>query len=170
MSKKKSAARRTGKLSPITILTKFELKSIRLVSSSSNVSLQAGGLPKATKVEAECGLGASDDEDAVKVNVNCSVISRYAESDSEPAIRISCEYQAVYKFMGNEFPSHDELSESVDDISNAAMIQVWPFIRHYAFWISSQIGVPPITLPMFRTETPAGMVGRIGAKRGAKKR
>ena len=166
MSKKKTAQRRNAKFKPITVMSGFEIRSIRLVSSTSGVRLQAGGLPKELNLNLECGIGASDEEEAVKVNVHCNVTSRYAETDPDPAIQIACEYQAVYKFIGDSFPKHEELAQSNDDISNAAMIQVWPYIRHYVFWISSQVGIPPITLPLFRTETPAGMVGRVGTKRG----
>ncbi len=149
--------------SPRALIQDFDLKTIRLIHSAATLNIQKGKLPSRTSVVVNEQAGVSEDEKMIKVDLRCQVSIDYEESpgSSPPPISIECVYQAVYSSKTDSFPSQSQIEVESPSFLASAMFHLWPFVRHNAFWTTAQMGLRPLTLPMFFPSTTAGAIGSI---------
>ncbi len=161
-AKKKSAAKNQLDGTRALILG-FDLKTIRLIHSAATLNIQKGKLPSRTSVVVNEQAGVSEDEKLIKVDLRCQVSIDYEEGlgSTPPPISIECVYQAVYFSKTDSFPSQSQIEAESPSFLASAMFHLWPFVRHYAFWTTAQMGLRPLTLPMYFPSTAAGEIGSI---------
>lgn len=141
--------KKTNTVTNTNVFDRFELQTVRLISSKSSLNLRLGPSPQKTEVKMRCHVGANPEEHTLLVNLSCELAARYDDSP-DPAILIQCEHQVVYKREDETLPSTDDVKSNVDMINQSATHQLWPFIRHHVAWMSSQFGIPPLFLPLWR--------------------
>jgi hypothetical protein len=135
----------------------LELQIVRLTSSASKLNLRGGAFPGKTKLNVGSNIGLSPEENTIKINVSCQATTTYEDSDDEPAVLLQCEYQAVYIHAAGQSPSHESTTENGELATAVAMNTLWPYVRHFMFLTTSQMGLPPLTLPLFKSRfMPSG--------------
>ncbi len=130
-----------------SVIKRFQLKQVRCTHSESRLSVRAGQLPKKTVINVANNLIPSRNERVLKCDVSCEVLASYEESD-EPAITVRCRYQVVYECTTKSFPSQKVLNEHSDPIGAMGTLHAWPFIQHYVLWMTAQMGLPALALPL----------------------
>lgn len=126
----------------------MEVAVIRLTSSRSQLTLRSGPLPSKYEIKSAFSIGHTP-ESTVLGTISCEVTSRYDDSP-EAAITIFCEFQAVYRRSDGTMPTIEEISSHKEEITQSATFQLWPFVRHYVYWVSAQLGIPSLTLPLYK--------------------
>lgn len=146
MAKKKTKKTKST-ITKKSVMSRLELKQIRCTQSQTNLNIRIGPLPKKTNISVSGSLDIAKEQRAIKGNVNCEITSFYEGSD-DPAISVQCNYQVIYGCITKSFPSKKILEEEAESIQAATTFTAWPFIRQYVHWMTSQMGVPPLPLPL----------------------
>jgi hypothetical protein len=141
-----------------TFMHDMGIKGIRVVHTESSLNMKGGSLPPTSSVNIGCKIGGNPKEKTLLVNAICEVVSFYDDDASNPGLKIHCEYQVIYEFPDHQFPTVSQVKLRQIDLQTTAMIQLWPFIRHYVYWISSQMQIPPITIPPYNFSLMANVV------------
>jgi hypothetical protein len=148
MAKKRVTQIRWGKgVQQPLLMSRFALKSIRLIKSETKLTLRDGPIPSKSSISARNEFGARPETGSLLSNVFCEVLS-FCEEETEPAVIIRCAYQATVLCKSKTYPSKKTLISHKNEIGAASVIQIWPFIRQYVHSHSLQMGLPPLTLPM----------------------
>jgi len=160
-AKKAAATQKADR--PRALITGFDLKTIRLIHSAASLHLRKGKLPSRTSVVVNEQAGVSEDEKSIKVDLRCQISIDYEDGPSSPELPISieCVFQAVYISNTNSFPSQSEIEAELPSFLASAMFHLWPFVRHYAFWTTSQMELRPLTLPMYFPASAEMQIGSI---------
>jgi len=128
----------------------LELQIVRLTSSLAKMNLRAGAFPEKTTLNVGSSIGVSPEENTIKVNVSCESTTKYEDADKDPAVFVRCEYQAVYVHPPGQSPTPESAQENGALVTAIAMNTIWPYLRHHMFMTTSQMGLPPLTLPLFK--------------------
>ena len=163
---KKRRTESKSRIKPKSLLSRFELKTIQCVQTETRLNVRVGPLPKNSKVNVKSDCAASRDERTIKCNAYCELLSFYEGEDSgQPAVIIRCQYQVIYRCKIKSFPSKKTVDEHKSLISTTAMFQAWPFVRQYVHWMTTQMGLPSLTLPMMFVDDESGAIATIGGSR-----
>jgi len=139
----------------------LDLQVVRMTSSQSKMELRGGAFPKKTTISVGANIGLSPEENTIKINVTCESETRYDESDADPAIFVKCEFQAVYGHPAGKPPSQESTEKNAEMATMVAMNTIWPYLRHHVFITTSQMGLPPLTLPLFKSRFMPNMPPKV---------
>lgn len=148
----KKAKRNPKKKVSLSIDT-IELKSIRLLESNSSLNLFVGDVPELYKTSVAISVGGRPEDKTILVNIRSENTNQKNESvpeDRRSSVVINVIFQCVYDSKV-EFVS-EELSDTPfsNQIAATSLLAAGPFIRQHVHQISTSMGIPSLTLPLYR--------------------
>ncbi len=124
-----------------------EIKDIRQISGSFNQSPDAFVTPKNIDIQRKAEVQIDNESNMLFVVVDFELNAASAEDKDKEVLKISASFLAVYKLENMlNFTNKDfEVFANKNGIYN-----VWPFWREYVQSCSVRMGLPAITIPVFR--------------------
>ena len=123
------------------VAARVELKSIRVVEVSAKCNPRIKGSLEPT-LNLECKIVGREDN-ALEVACNYQFIARVAEIQAAEA---AIEYRLEFEVHGTEPLIEEDLAEFA--VANGTL-HSWPFVREFVHGLTSRMGYPPYTLPVF---------------------
>jgi preprotein translocase subunit SecB len=135
------------------IASRIQIKDVKIVETSARQSLRRGELP--TRLELSVNTDASLDLEAavISVDVRCTLASRYAEPESDAqssplsvvaVFRLEYAVDSVDGITGDGIDAFGEVN---------GVYNVWPYWREYVQSILVRMGLPRLTIPVFRPKS-----------------
>lgn len=124
------------------VAKRVELKRIRAVDVSAKCSAEIVGGPLEAKLDHDCAV-VSRETNRLKIACNYSFVASAAETQvAEAAIG----YLLDFEVQGSEPIADEDLAEFA--FANGTL-HSWPFVREFLYGLTSRMGYPPYTLPVF---------------------
>lgn len=131
------------------------MRDVRLLSSSLQLAnFQSPDSPMRYKIELEPSVerGSSEDDSFI---VRCSyqvTIDAVTDEDAEDGVRVAdilCEFGALYTLDldEDESASDEELAAFSE---SSGQLGLWPYAREYVQSATSRLGLPALTIGMFK--------------------
>jgi preprotein translocase subunit SecB len=126
------------------VASKSNLESIRLVSSECCRNLKKGPLPTVLHVDLTVQAELNEDTQQLAVWPEFVLTAKYAEGDEDIPLKIRARFQADYVVPLVE-------SDAVFAFANATgPFNVWPYWREFVHSMTTRMGMPALTVPLFR--------------------
>lgn len=168
MAKKKTAKKTTQKKpapqKTSDVMDAFELVDIRLIHSESLFGIEPGQTIGKTNLTMNHKHEFLRDEQLLRCRLSASVKSMIVDSN-EPAMMVNCTYAATYKGISKKLPSDRTIKEQEGKIASVSIAQAFPYVRHHVHWLTSQMGLRPLTLPMRIADDDTRAMVNIDGKR-----
>ncbi len=130
------------------IVENTELADIRLLSFSCEQNLQEGERPKHIDNKLDVEIGLSDDLKRIRIICRLTLTAKNdIDSDEKSRFCVQATYRVMYKCAKAERPADEDL---VAFGQATGMLNIWPFWREFVHSSTSRMGLPPLTLPLFR--------------------
>lgn len=155
---KKKSAKRTPVATPPALLaadvfSHLELKTVRLLNSSSSISISNHKVPGKLSTTVQAGFGANLEERTLLSNV--SVLGRAFvdhDSDGQSSAELSVTFQCIFNVddkidLSMEAFRRDGTAEA---ILHTAVQIVWPYIRQHIQFVTGSMGLPALAIPLMR--------------------
>lgn len=110
---------------------------------------------------------ANIEERVVRVRPHFTLIAKYADADDDELLRMAATFLLEYSlssFAGLKKPNFDAFGE-LNGVYN-----VWPYLREFVQSTTVRMGLPGLTIPVYRPMPGSASVSRSGPKgsRGTK--
>lgn len=162
MAKKKSnkqphTASPSSKTSAITLFSMLSLRSVRLVEAHSKLNILNGVTPSDATVKVGAQLAASVDRNTAIGSVTANVATIIPEGHSASdvsTLSLDVIFQCVFE-SSTPLPEHRDVTITPDEMNtiNVTLTYItWPYIRAHVQLMTSSMGIPPITLGLFKTQ------------------
>lgn len=146
---KKGRERNESQLTPETFANALKLKSIRIVESNSKLSISAGIVPKESYVAYTVNVGSIENTSTTLGNVIVNVTSNRPDESVDPKkshFAISFTVQCVYECTLELDKANPEIAKR---LITTTVMAAWPYARMLVHSLSTAMGLPPITLPLY---------------------
>ena len=105
------------------------------------------------KLDAECNFSVNDEGTAVHVIFSYSIDQESEDSSSfDEKFSASVAYELVYAFDPPLTAEHHEMLNTFAE--HNGRFSSWPFLRAYLARVTSEFGLPAITLPLLKPYAP----------------
>jgi len=130
------------------VASRAELKAIRLIQISAQCDPKTSG-PLEPTLDHDCTV-ANRSGSALEIACNYRFNVRTTQADVANAVIV---YLLTYELQGNELFAEDDIGQFA--LSNGTL-HSWPFVRELLYALTSRMGYPPYTLPVFhfKAKTP----------------
>lgn len=93
-------------------------------------------------------------------------------NNPESSVRVNAEFSLTYSYPTDLAPTSTELESFAE---TNAVLNAWPYLRELVQNVSSRMGLPPVTLPLFRVgeageRAPKPVRSRGDATKGTRRR
>ncbi len=135
-----------------TLVSRVSLESVRMIECHSKIQLK-GDPPTISETTANALSGPAGDK--ILANVTITVISPPTSApaqDSSSSMNISCVIQCVFGLDGGAPNPADVIPEETTALNQLAMFVAWPYARQFVSGITSQMGIPPHSLPLLKMD------------------
>jgi hypothetical protein len=126
-----------------------DIYEIRLIEQFARVVGLTKKLPALRSDSRECKATRDNESGTLRVEASFAFKMAYEteESKKDPPVFIHAKFELVYKVKDISSFSDNDINAfgEVNGIYNA-----WPFWREFVYTTLSRMGLPPITLPVFR--------------------
>jgi preprotein translocase subunit SecB len=123
------------------VANRVELKDIRLVDVSAKCNPKIKGTLEPT-LSLDCAV-ANRQADVIEIACDYRFTAKVAESEAAEA---GVKYLLSYQVNGTEPLVDEDLAEFA--VGNGTL-HSWPFVREFLHGLTSKMGYPPYTLPVF---------------------
>ncbi len=164
MTKKKASRKgATKEYKPLTskpkglTLNDVELSVIRLLHSHADVNITGGVIPDKYLTSIGTNVGGNSQDKNVLVNVVFEIKSDFQPADTPEANQSMANITGVFQCVFNskiDFTEEDLTDEFQETLARTSYISSGPFIRHHVYSLMTQMGIPPLTMPIFRAIAP----------------
>jgi preprotein translocase subunit SecB len=124
------------------VANRIELKGIRLTDFSAKCNPKLMGSLEPT-LDHDCGV-AGRESNALEIACNYRFAARIGQTQAAEA---AITYLLLYELQGSEPISDEDIAQFA--LSNG-VLHSWPFVRELIYALTSSMGYPPYTLPVFR--------------------
>lgn len=160
---KKSPTKTISKLNlgaPVSQLV--ELNTIFIVESSARRKLLRGELPPGINLSVDVETDVDKGQGIVQVRPRFELIARYDETASGELLRIAAIFLLQYRlasFEGLTKANFNAFGE-MNGLYNA-----WPYWREFVQATTVRMGLPTITIPVYRPMNPAEPAKRVASSK-----
>ena len=148
-----SGAKAKGKVKVTaeTVFRHLRLTNVRLVSVEASLKIVDSKLPLHAEIKMQPNAGATPSGDRINANVILELTARPEgeTGDDCSTVKINAHYQCVYEV--HDAPI-EQITPQGEQIANVVTLVAWPYLRELCHSITSRMGIPGFTLPMY---TPA---------------
>lgn len=123
------------------VSSRAELKGIRLAELSAKSQPKAGGTLEPT-YEHTCTV-ANRDGNELEIACNYNFV---VKSDQTQVLEAAISYLVLYELLGTDPFADSDIAEFA--FANGTL-HSWPFVRETIYALTSRMGYPPYTLPLF---------------------
>ncbi len=143
-------------------MDRFELQEVRLLASQSRLHIEGGVVPTQSTINVATNVGVLRKQKLVHIDTKVDVTIKNT-TDSEMGTVVGCLYQTILRPQ-KAFPRTIS-DEDKQSFAASGTFLAWPYIRQFVQSTVTQMGLPPVVLPLFRATSDAkyGIVGQIGA-------
>ncbi len=148
-----------------------EIVDVRLLETQAHVALSRETLPTVVHQSYSTRVVTRDDRKDIAVIVELVLRASYSGKDPEassaepcqegevPPIEIEAAYLLRYQLEGLRDFSPAEIT-AFGELNGP--YNVWPYWREYVYTMLSRMGLPPLTLPVFRFGEGSGSIAMTG--------
>ena len=132
----------------VAVAGRVQVESIRLIETGAKQSLLKGQLPTQLAIAVQTSHELHAEEHLIDIHAKFSLVGRYKESEkSEPPLGIRAEFVIRYSLGSSEglTKSHYDAFAELNGSHNA-----WPYWREYVQSVTTRMGIPPLTIPVYR--------------------
>jgi preprotein translocase subunit SecB len=131
------------------IITNSEVDDIRLLHCETAQMLRDGDLPDSLDNSIESEGTFVKRHNAIVMLHRLRVIGKYKSKSTsdEPPLLIEAVYRAQYQLTGKHEVSQRDLAAFAQTIS---LLHVWPYWRELVQSMTTRMGLPPLTIPLFK--------------------
>jgi len=171
MAAKKPTEPSSDKQAARAIAERFDLKRVRMTACDARSTIEDNELPQKTtiNVQVKVRLGTSVNSPSTSiiiVDAQFRLLSSYTDRptvDAAPPLAVSSQFQLIYE-------SSEQVDATTIDLEAfghyTALFNVWPFWREFVQSTVVRMGLPPLTVPLFK---PAFVQEMLSQKRRRKK-
>ncbi len=157
----KKPSKSSNGLAPAVITDFFEVKLVRLLSCSSELTV-SGPVKPPFEVELTFSVHLNEGVKSKVVLVNVGVdvyLKQNAEAPHATCPKVAVVFQVVFQAKG-DFPVIDDDDRKTMVMSGSVV--AWPYLRGHVQSTISAMGLPPVVLPLFHPAQLGCAIGRIG--------
>jgi preprotein translocase subunit SecB len=140
---------------PSRVISAVEIEEVRLVAASATVRVRLPRQGAQTHIETSARVGEYQGGTLV-VFPTIEVRVQGAKSTAPSAVQVKATFEVRYGLPKGFSVSRDELEAFAQ---TNAIFNVWPYWREFVQSVFTRMGLPPLTLPVFRlareTQKPA---------------
>ena len=137
------------------VAKRIQIDDLRLVETHVAQQLRDAQLPSQLEISVQTQSRADEETSRIAVDVRAQLCAQYDMDDpAHPApIEISARFRVTYiaSSLGGLTDEHIEAFGELNGVYN-----VWPYWREYVQAVIARMGLPPLTLPVFRPLERAG--------------
>ncbi len=164
MPKRKTARTKRGTEQAAKMAQKFRIKRVRLVSCLVQQEVREGPLPSSMETGIQCESRLHEKQKQILVDLDFTLKSRYNDaSENKAAILIQARFRLVYESASAVKVTKEQL---VAFGWMTATFNAWPYWREFVQSMTTRMGLPALTVPLFSLEgikiTGSGSDGRRG--------
>lgn len=154
-----------SKVTADTVFQYLRLSTVRLVNVDAKLSIIDSKLPVHADIKLLPSAGPTPNGDRINANLQLELVGRPEEKSGDDCsnVKVNALYQCVYEVHGVDI---DEVTPHGVQIANIAVLVAWPYMRELCNSLTSRMGIPGFTLPMY---TPAQATGQAPAESKARK-
>jgi len=141
----------------------FEVTGVRITESRTSIFISDGVIPKDSHTVAHPKIGVAESENILLGSIEIEALSGKSGETidkSKSHFSIACTLQCVFQ-AGDVIQKGKITPEIAVALMNVTMNVGWPYIRLFVQTMSASMGMPPITLPLFRPQIHAQTVKQI---------
>ena len=139
-----------------TAPAQLHLDGVRIVESHSKIEIFENVLPgEEFSISLRAGVGVSPSKDILigSIELNLETARRPGDNPEVSSMSVGCTVQCLFRVTG-ELPSLAKENPFVGGLTNTTRVIAWPYIRQFVQSTTSNMGIPPIVLPLMHA---AGM-------------
>jgi preprotein translocase subunit SecB len=131
------------------VASRIQIKAVRLVETSARQVVSGDKLPQQLDLAIKTEASLDPETLKIAVDVRCSLAARYADAGQEAQVPVSI--AAVFRVEYSCDSSQNLTKESIDAFGELnGVYNVWPYWREYVQSVLVRMGLPPLTIPVFR--------------------
>lgn len=165
MAEKTSRKKSTVTLAA-SVAKKLSIRQVQLVDCEAKQSLREGKLPRQTKIQIQCSSAYDDEKKTVVVDLDFTLVAHYKDSSPDDTpLQIRAKYQLIYmtkkaeKFTPEQLGGFTQLSATSD---------VWPYWREFIQSMTTRMGLPPLTVPLFSSSSVEAVETKPAKKKASR--
>ena len=120
---------------------------VRLVETSAMQQMMDAAHPPKVRVARKSETIRNNEDGFIAVKISFLFEAKDAEKEGGAKVKIEAVYDLMYR-LENLSQFSDEEIDAFGDVNGC--YNAWPFWREYVYTTLARMGLPPITLPVFR--------------------
>lgn len=126
-----------------------QIQAIRLAQANVSVGLPVGAPPEPLNVVLAHSAEGRQSEQNLTILLAFNLVGKKARSH-QSSLEISCKFEIVYQLPEGLKAGDEEIQAFAD---TNGMLNSWPYWREYVQSSVIRMGLPPLTLPLYRVFT-----------------
>lgn len=133
------------------VARRVQIDSIQLVESATKQSLKHGKLPEVIAVKVEVKASRNRKTSQISVRAKCTLKGNY-QASKQASLQIQATFCLLYSLENLTGLSNDHIAAfgQLNGIYN-----VWPYWREFVQSTTCRMGLPSLTLPVFKVTKPS---------------